>query len=310
MILNAGQRTDIPGFFSQWFVNRVKEKFVFVRSPYAPRQIMRYRIEPEVVDILSFCTKNPAPMLPHLEYIRRFPQIWQVTVTPYGKEIEPRVPEKSDVIKAFRALSMRVGANACIWRYDPVFLSETYSAAFHREAFAKLACALRGFTTVCVVSFIDLYEKTKRNFPQAEEVPFSVQRKLTAFFAETAAARGMRLKLCAESPALGDCGADVSGCLTKEAAETAAGFPLAVPSSARRARKACACLLGADIGEYNSCPHGCLYCYANADKDLVRSRFAQHNPDSPLLIGFPEPGDIIRNAEQHRWRLPQTLLPL
>ena len=152
-----GQRTDIPGFFSRWFINRVKEKFVFVRSPYAPQQLLRYRIEPEVVDILSFCTKNPAPMLPHLEYIRRFPQIWQVTITPYGKEIEPGVPEKSDVIKAFQALSKRVGAAACLWRYDPVFLSETYSAAFHREAFAKLACALRGFTTVCVVSFIDCY---------------------------------------------------------------------------------------------------------------------------------------------------------
>lgn len=310
MILNAGQRTDIPGFFSRWFINRVKEKFVFVRSPYAPQQLLRYRIEPEVVDILSFCTKNPAPMLPHLEYIRRFPQIWQVTITPYGKEIEPGVPEKSDVIKAFQALSMRVRANACIWRYDPVFLSETYSAAFHREAFAKLACALRGFTTVCVVSFIDLYEKTKRNFPQAEEVPFSLQRELTAFFAKTAADCGMRLKLCAETPALADCGADVSGCLTQAAAETAVGFPLAVPASACRARKACACLLGGDIGEYNSCPHGCLYCYANADKDLVRSRFALHNPDSPLLIGVPSPGDIIRNAEQHRWRLPQTLLPL
>ena len=134
MILNAGQRTDIPGFFSRWFINRVKEKFVFVRSPYAPRQIMRYRIDPETVDILSFCTKNPAPMLPRLEHIRRFPQIWQVTITPYGKEIEPGVPEKSDVIKAFRALSKRVGAAACLWRYDPVFLSETYSAAFHREA--------------------------------------------------------------------------------------------------------------------------------------------------------------------------------
>ena len=118
MILNAGQRTDIPGFFSRWFINRVKEKFVFVRSPYAPQQLLRYRIDPETVDILSFCTKNPAPMLPRLEHIRRFPQIWQVTVTPYGKEIEPGVPEKSDVIKAFQALSMRVGANACIWRYS------------------------------------------------------------------------------------------------------------------------------------------------------------------------------------------------
>ena len=305
MILNTGQRTDIPAFFSDWLFRRVEERYALARNPFYPQKVTRYRISPDVVDVIAFCTKNPRPMLGRLNLLRAFAQVWFVTITPYGRDIEPAVPPKREAIASFRELSGLVGPAAVVWRYDPVLITRKYSARFHEEAFAEMAAALKGFARVCVASFIDIYRKTALNFPQGKEVPIDVQRALVSSFAESAEKAGMRLKLCAESPELAECGADVSGCMTARAVGEAAGFPLDVPSGQPRARKACACLLGADIGAYNTCAHGCRYCYANADGAAVKRNIALHDPKSPFLIGSFLPGDIIRDAEQKSWRSGQ-----
>lgn len=107
MILNTGSRTDIPAYYSQWFYRRVEEGYLLARNPYNPVQVTRYELKPEVVDCLTFCTKNPAPMLSGLPRLRPFRQVWYVTVTPYGKEIEPFVPDKEAVLASFKELSAR-----------------------------------------------------------------------------------------------------------------------------------------------------------------------------------------------------------
>ena len=142
MIINTGQRTDIPAFFSRWFVNRLKAGFVLVRNPYNPRSVTRYRLDPEVVDLIGFCTKNPAPMLPHMDLLRPFGQYWYVTVTPYGKDIEPHVPPKLQVLESFRRLSDAVGADRVGWRYDPILLNESWPVERHIKAFEYMAKAL------------------------------------------------------------------------------------------------------------------------------------------------------------------------
>ena len=304
MILNTGQRTDIPAFFSDWFFRRVREQYALVRNPFFPEKVARYRIAPDVVDVISFCTKNPEPMIGRLGLLRDFPQMWFVTITPYGKDIEPFAPSKPAAVAAFRDLSAMVGARAVVWRYDPVFITKKYSESFHVEAFAEMAEALKGFTCTCVASFIDLYKKTRRNFPSAREVPLETQKALATSFAASAKKAGMRLKLCAESQALAECGADTSGCMTRKAVEEAAGFSIKAPAGKAMARKECACLLGADIGAYNTCAHGCLYCYANADSAAVQRNLKAHDPASPFLIGGFLPGDIVRDAAQKSWRAP------
>ena len=305
MILNTGQRTDIPAFFSDWFFRRVEERYALARNPFFPEKVARYKIATDVVDVISFCTKNPAPMLDRLGLLRGFAQMWFVTITPYGRDIEPRVPPVREAIASFRALSALVGPAAVVWRYDPVLITQKYSAQFHEEAFAEMAAALKGFARVCVASFIDIYKKTARNFPQGQEVPIGTQKALVASFARSAGKAGMRLKLCAESRELAECGADVSGCMTARAVEEAAGFSVDAPAGKARARKACDCLLGADIGAYNTCAHGCLYCYANADAAVVKRNIARHDPKSPFIIGSFLPGDVIRDAEQKSWRTGQ-----
>ncbi len=300
MIMNTGSRTDIPAFFNNWFMNRIRAGYVCVRNPYNPLQVSRYRLDPEVVDLLSFCTKNPGPMLPHIDEIRNFRQFWHVTITPYGRDIEPNVPDSSEVIKSFRALSEMVGSQAMSWRYDPVFISDEYSLEYHKRAFAEMAQALAGSTRQCVVSFIDLYEKTKRNFPEVRAVTKPEQQDLIESFAETAGMYGMQIHLCLEDRDLVREHVDADGCFGQAVIEEAIGTHLQVPRK-KPAREGCNCLLGADIGAYNTCLHGCRYCYANYDQALVEANFRRHDPESDFLIGGYEPGDIVHDVEQKSW---------
>ena len=156
MILNTGQRTDIPAFFPEWLANRIKKGFVLVRNPYNPSLVTRYEINPQVVDAIGFCTKNPAPFFPYLDLVKDFGQFWYVTITPYEKDIEPGVPDKSEVIESFKYLSRAVGVGAVGWRYDPIFVDSKYTVDFHLRAFEKMASELEGYTKIVVISFIDL----------------------------------------------------------------------------------------------------------------------------------------------------------
>ena len=309
MIINTGQRTDIPAFYSDWFVNRLKAGFVLVRNPYDPRSVTRYRLSPEVVDLIGFCTKNPAPMLPHMDLLRPYGQYWYVTITPYGKEIEPGVPDKREVLDSFRRLSDTVGPDRMGWRYDPVFISGDYPAERHIRAFEYMAQTLSGYTHTAVISFVDLYEKTKRNFPEVRPVTAEQRLLLGKAFAEIAGQYGMTLRPCGEGDELAPFGADCSGCMTVAMYEQALGRRLKVPKTAP-ARKECACYLGGDIGAYNTCGHLCRYCYANYDAATVRKNLAAHDPESPLLIGHLEPGDQVHEAKQESWIDPQITMEL
>ena len=307
MIINTGSRTDVPAYYSRWFMNRIRAGFVLVRNPYYPQQVTRYRLSPEVVDVLAFCTKNPGPMLPHLEALRDFRQFWFVTITPYGKEIEPNVPEKDRVLKRFRLLSAALGPRAVAWRYDPVFLSDRYTVDFHRAAFRRMAETLAGATDQAVISFIDLYRKTRRNFPEVREVPMEQQLQLAESFAETGREFGITVRSCFEAPELAQVGVNVEGCMTREVLERAIGCTLEPPAKPG-ARPGCSCLLGNDIGMYNTCGHLCRYCYANYDRQAVVENMKRHDPDSPFLIGGPMAGDVVREAAQESWRSGQLSL--
>lgn len=309
MIINTGQRTDIPAFYSQWFANRLKAGFVLVRNPYNPKSVIRYRLTLDVVDLIGFCTKNPAPMLSYMDLLEPFGQWWYVTITPYGKDIEPNVPDKLKVLESFRQLSKIVGADRMGWRYDPIFISEEWPAERHIKAFEYMARTLEGYTHTAVISFIDLYEKTRKNFPEVQSVPNDEKFRLGKAFVEIASKYGMTVRPCAEGTALARFGADCSGCMTVAMYEKALHKNLIVPRFAP-ARKECACYLGCDIGAYNTCGHLCRYCYANYDAAIVRHNMKLHDPESPLLIGHLLPDDEIRDAVQESWIDPNPVLGL
>jgi len=272
-----------------------------VRNPYNPQSVTRYRLSPDVVDVIGFCTKNPAPMLPYMDLLKPYGQFWYVTITPYGREIEPHVPSKLKVLDSFKRISELVGADCMGWRYDPIFISDTYPAERHVKAFAYIAKALSGYTHTAVISFIDLYEKTRRNFPEAREVLPADRMSLGKAFIEIGKQYGMTIRPCAEGDALAAYGADCSGCMTVSMYEQAIRCHLNAPSKVP-ARKQCACYLGGDIGAYNSCGHLCRYCYANEDIETVKRTIAQHDPASPLLIGHLKPEDQVHDAQQESWK--------
>jgi len=309
MIINTGQRTDIPAFFSQWFANRLKAGFVLVRNPYNPKSVIRYRLTPDVVDLVGFCTKNPAPMLPYMDLLEPFGQWWYVTITPYGKDIEPNVPDKLKVLESFRQLSEIIGADRMGWRYDPIFISEEWPAERHIKAFEYMARTLEGYTHTAVISFIDLYEKTRKNFPEVQSVPGNERLRLGKAFVEIATRYGMTVRPCAEGTDLARFGADCSGCMTVAMYEKALHKNLIVPRFAP-ARKECACYLGCDIGAYNTCGHLCRYCYANYDAATVRHNMKLHDLESPLLIGHLLPDDEVHDAVQESWIDPNPVLGL
>ena len=300
MIINTGQRTDIPAFYADWFANRLREGFVCVRNPYYPEQVSRYRLDPSVVDCIGFCTKNPAPMFPYMDLLKSYGQYWFVTITPYGRDIELNVKDKHQLLEDFKKLSETVGVNSIGWRYDPIFITDKYSMEYHLRAFEKIAAALDGYTKTAVISFIDLYSKVKRNFPEAREVKKEQRLALGKEMIKIAAAHGMTLKPCAEGDELAPFGADCGGCMRIGDYEKAIGKKLNAPKK-KGARAECACYLSCDIGAYNTCKHLCKYCYANAEPSVVLAQSRRHDPTSPFLIGHYEKDDVINDVQQKSW---------
>lgn len=303
MILNTGQRTDIPAFYSEWFMNRVREGFVMVRNPYNQSAVTRFEIRPDIVDMIGFCTKNPIPMLPYVAELneRGYAQYWQVTITAYGRDIEPGVPDKREIVAAFQKLSALAGKERIAWRYDPIFLDSKYTADYHCRAFERLACDLSGWTDYCVISFIDLYPKVRRNFPEAREMTEQEKTALGKDLIAIAAANKITIRTCGEGDFLSAYGAECGGCMTPAIYEKALGQPLNFPRFTP-SRSECACYLSCDIGTYSSCRHYCRYCYANSDWRAVKRNAARHDPRSPFLIDGPLPTDTVHQAEQKSWK--------
>lgn len=302
MIINTGCRTDIPAFYAEWFINRIKEGYVLVRNPYNPSQVTKYSLKPEVVDCLAFCTKNPEPILPYRKVLQPYQQYWFVTITPYGKEIEPNVPDKEKVIESFQKLSQEVGIDSIGWRYDPIFIGMGFSVKRHIEAFQKMAKVLKGYTKNCTISFLDLYEKVKRNAPNIYPPSREETMELAKAFSQIGKENGMTIHACCEKTYLEEYGIDCKGCMTQEIVEKAIGEKLNPPKR-KNIRESCNCLMGNDIGAYDTCGHLCKYCYANTNSRLVKENRKRHNPLSPFLLGEKEEGDKITEAKQESWKV-------
>ena len=300
MIINTGQRTDIPAFYSRWLANRLNEGLVCVRNPFNPDQVSRYRLSPDTVDVIGFCSKNPSPFFQYMDLLKGYGQYWYVTITPYGKDIEPAVPDKHRILEDFKELSQMVGIDSIGWRYDPILINERYTVEYHLKAFEQMVRTLEGYTETVVISFIDLYEKVKRNFPKACAVSRADKHFLGKEIVKLASDHGMVVKPCSEGQFLSEYGADCSGCMTVATYEKAIGQRLIVPNK-KPARSECACYLSGDIGAYDSCGHLCRYCYANNDIEAVKRNMKLHDPDSPFLIGNYREGDIVHDVKMESW---------
>lgn len=295
MILSVSRRTDIPNYYSEWFLNRIREGFLYVRNPMNPRQISRIDLSPETTDCIVFWTKNPAPMLDRLEELKDYAYYFQFTLTGYGRDVEPNLPDKRKVlIPVFRALSEKIGKEKVIWRYDPIFVNSRYTLEYHRKAFEEIADSLAGYTEKAVISFVDFYARTERSLREFDVRKLTEEEmvELAARMAETASRYGMTAESCAEQTDFQKAGVPHGSCIDRRLIEKITGCRISAGKD-KGQRPACGCLESVEVGAYDTCLNGCKYCYANENNRIVKEKVRFYQPDSPLLCGTPGPEDKI-----------------
>lgn len=308
MIINTGQRTDIPAFYSKWFMNRVREGFVMVRNPFYPTIVTKFKLDPEVVDVIGFCTKNPRPMFPYLDELKPFGQFWYVSITAFDKDLEPNVPPIDQVIEDFKYLSKKVGKNAMGWRYTPIIVNDKYTVERHIKTFEYIAKELKDYITLAVFGFVDIYDKLKRNHPEIKDCSDEDKITIAKAFKEIADKYNLDLRLCSKEKWLSNYGIDVDGCMRLEDYERSIKSSLDIKQKMQARKGYCSCYLSNDIGEYNSCLHLCSYCYANGNKQQIIKNYKNHDDNSPLLIGHLNTNDKIRDAKQISYKNKQLFL--
>jgi hypothetical protein len=300
MIISASRRSDIPAFYGEWFMNRLRAGEVLVRNPMQPMQVSRIELSPQKVDAIVFWTKNPANFLACLPEIDAmgYPYYFLFTVTPYDRSIEPGLPEKCSVIETFRRLSGMIGPEKTVWRYDPVILTPELTPEWHADAFERLAEELSGYTERCILSFLDEYRKVKNRM---RLVPYfiperTMMSRLAAEFSRKAEKLGITLFTCSEDIDLSCFGIGHSRCIDTELMGRIRGDALHSARKGQSRRKVCGCMESRDIGTYDTCMHGCLYCYAlsgNQSGSRFRKSF---DPCSPMLCDSLRGNEVVRTV--------------
>ena len=291
MILNVSGRTDIVAFYSKWFMNRYKEGYLDVRNPFNKKLVSRiYFLD---VDLIMFCTKNPIPIIDKIKEINK-PILFHITLTPYNKDIEPNVIDKTKIIESIKELTKIIGIDNIYVRYDPIIISDKYNIDYHIKAFSKLCSLLNGYVKRIIISFLDEYKNVKenRNILKYKTLTDNDYKLIGENFSKIALNNGMTVQTCFEDMNLVEYGLVKGECLSHELAYKLTGKSYK-SWTARKERK-CNCVQMVDIGVYNSCKHFCKYCYANYNEKEVINNYKNHNPNSSLLIGELESDDIIK----------------
>lgn len=296
MIVSASRRTDIPCYYSKWFINRLKAGFVITRNTRNNAQISRLPLNPELVDCLVFWTKDAKNILSHLKLMDEmgYKYYFQFTLTPYDRTIEQGLRDKLIIEETFIELSRQIGKERVLWRYDPIVLNDSLTIDYHKLQFERLCQKLAPFTKNVTISFVETYRKLKTPF--IREIIHEEKAELAGFIGETAKAYGLIPKACCEKTDLTPYGIQKSSCIDKAVLEKVCGCSLDI-SPDKNQRYGCGCMESIDIGAYNTCPNGCVYCYANDSPVTTLRRYKSHNPNSEILIGSIAEGEKITDRK-------------
>ncbi len=308
MIISASYKTDIPTFYGPWFRNRLQAGFCRMVNPYNAHQHFKVSLKPEDVDGFIFWTKNVGPFLGVLDLVRerQQPFIVQHTINGYPRALESRVIDADRSVDHLRQVAEKFGPKVAVWRYDTIIFSTLTPPDFHRKNFERLARQLEGSTDEVVVSFMQVYKKTDRNMNQAGEEhgfawsdpPTTDKLGLLSDLVDLARSRGMKLTMCSQPEHVAD-GVGIARCVDADRLRQIGGREFR--AVLQGGREACGCFKSKDIGDYDTCPHGCVYCYAVRNRALALRRHGEHDPDGEYL--FPVPAPKERGSDQ------LTLLP-
>lgn len=310
MIISASRRTDIPAFYSQWFFNRIKEGYVLVPNPYNPKKISKVSLDPAVVDCIVFWTKNPVPMINKLDKLQGYKYYFQFTLNPYGPDIENNLPPIEKRIEIFKRLSDRIGKDKVIWRYDPVLTNDIYNVQFHKDTFAKIAEGLKDHTEKCMLGFIDHYQHIRHAVGKFNILPLKIEEieEMAIAFKETITQYPIELDTCTVKVDLRHLGIPSGLCIDKGLIERITGYPISAKKD-KNQRNICNCIESIDIGTYESCLNGCIYCYAiKGNYNTAEFNSRKHDKNSPMMIGNVSEGDTIKEREMKSLRNNQFSL--
>ena len=297
MIVSVSRRTDVPAFYAEWFFARLKAGRVLVRNPMNARFYSDVPLTPDSVDAFVFWSKNPAPLFEQIDRLCDYSFYFQFTLNPYDSSIEPNLPDKSRFLAPlFLKMADKLGPERVLWRYDPIIFTTEFTLDWHLFHFESLARRLKGATRRCTISFLDSYRKIQKVLTLLGVI--SPDRYDLATFLkrlqEIALDNGMRLVTCAEGAWLRQYYELPAGaCVDSEILSSIAGKTLTVTKDHNQ-RCDCGCSESVDIGAYDSCLHGCLYCYANSSRKRIERNLAQFRSDGVALCSEPRPGDCIR----------------
>lgn len=305
MIISASRRTDIPAFYAEWFMNRIRAGFVLVRNPFNANQIKHVSLKAEDVEAIVFWTRNPENLMPHLDELDdlSYRYSFHYTITGYPSALEQATPDEERACRVFVKLSERIGADRVLWRYDPILLCNLVDFASHIRGFERISARLDGKTRRVTISFAEIYRKTAKNLGRIAGLTYSdiardpeLSRTLASELSRIAIRHGMEIRSCATSIDLRDVGVRPGSCIDGRIIPSGPGFGPSRPKD-KGQRPNCNCVKSIDIGQYNTCLHGCHYCYATEDNRTAAINHAGHDPDSSLLIGRPLPmQNIIKTS--------------
>lgn len=309
-ILSISRRTDIPTYFSEWFINRLESGEVYTRNnPYNPNALSHITWRKEDIDCIVFWTKNPLPMLSKIDRLKDYKYYFQFTLTGYGKEIEGNLPDKTSLMRGFRELSKHCRV---VWRYDPIIFTKAYTIEWHIKAFDTIAKSLAGYTDRCVVSFIDIYNFVKTNLNQSNIFPKTLNADTLSPYStaiadannvyvdfckkivDIANKNGMKVYSCAEVTDFQSKGIDIQhgSCIDKDMIESIVGYSLRTKKDPAQ-RSACQCVESVDFGKYNTCANGCKYCYACKVPSEIKQNLSLYDVNSPILCDTIQSTDTI-----------------
>lgn len=297
MIVSASRRTDIPGFYAPWFMNRVREGFCLVGNPLNPAQVSRVSLRPGDVDCVVFWTRHARPLLPHLDELeaRGLRPVFLSSILGYPRPLDPGCPPLARSLDTLARLADRLGPERLTWRYDPIVLSNVTDLDFHQRQFERIARALRGRTGRVAASFMLPYRKVRSRLAGLERRGIQVRdwrmedaAGLLPFLAAAAADNGMELCACGHAEDFTPFGAPAARCIDPAWLNAALGLALPATKDPCQ-RPACNCAPSRDIGAYDTCLFGCAYCYATSSLARARENRRTHDPAAPALLPGPTP---------------------
>ena len=298
IVLSASRATDVPAFYADWFMRRLRAGFFRWANPFNAAQVQTVSVAK--TRAIVFWTKDPAGIEPHLDELDRrgLHYYFQYTLNDYEAEsLEPGLPALAARIDSFRRLADRLGPDRVVWRLDPLLLTDRLGVPELLDRAARLMAQLARHVRKLVFSFADIaaYPAVRRNLARAgiaaRELAPAEMDEFARGLAALNRAYGLALATCAEEIDLAAHGIAHNRCVDGEllarlGPDDAALLEFLGSRAARKdpgQRRACGCLASKDVGRYGTCPHGCVYCYANASRAAAERNFRAHRPENETI---------------------------